>query len=204
MKRSISLLTLLLLIYAPFAYSQKSKPSTKAASPVPEKSEKPEEINWIGFEDAVRLNEKEPRKILIDVYTHWCGWCKRMDATTFKDPAVVEYVRKNYYAVKLDAETKDTITFRNNKTNDSLQSQEKKFVFRPEFKANELAVSLLGGKMGYPTTVLMDENYSLMSPPIPGFQDAKSMELILKYYGKEAYKTMNFEDFRKSFPSEAK
>ena len=38
-------------------------------------------LTWISFEQAVELQKKEPRKILIDVYTDWCGWCKKMDKT---------------------------------------------------------------------------------------------------------------------------
>ena len=59
------------------------------------------------------LNEfiSPPKKVFIDLYTSWCGWCKRMDATTFKQRAIVEYMNQKYYAVKFDAETRDTINF---------------------------------------------------------------------------------------------
>lgn len=42
--------------------------------------------------------------ILVDVYTDWCGWCKKMDKDTFTDPRVVAHLKKNFYAVKLNAE----------------------------------------------------------------------------------------------------
>ena len=48
------------------------------------------EIKWLSITDAEKLMKKEPRKVIVDVYTDWCGWCKRLDATTYKDPAVVE------------------------------------------------------------------------------------------------------------------
>ena len=51
-------------------------------------------INWISLEEAQRLNEKEPRKIIIDLYTSWCGWCKKMDASTFAHPVVAKYVNE--------------------------------------------------------------------------------------------------------------
>ena len=63
-----------------------------------------EKINWVSFEEAVQLNEKEPRKFIVDVYTDWCGWCKRMDQTTFKNPEVAQYINEKYWAVKLNAE----------------------------------------------------------------------------------------------------
>ena len=82
--------------------------------PVPASQDVAEEIHWITWDEAVKLNASNPKKVFVDVYTDWCGWCKRMDATTFKDPKVVEYISNNYYAVKLDAEQKDDIVFQGN------------------------------------------------------------------------------------------
>ena len=68
-------------------------------------------VKWYTFEEAVALNKKEPRKIFIDVYTDWCGWCKKMDETTFSKPEIAKILNKDYYAVKFDAESLDTINF---------------------------------------------------------------------------------------------
>ena len=67
-----------------------------------------QEINWISIEEAEIANKKEPRKVFIDVYTDWCGWCKKMDASTFEDPQIIKYLNENYYCVKLDGEDKNT------------------------------------------------------------------------------------------------
>ena len=40
-------------------------------------------INWMSLEEAVAAQQKEPRKIMMDVYTQWCGPCKMMMANTF-------------------------------------------------------------------------------------------------------------------------
>ncbi len=63
-----------------------------------------EQIQWMKFEEAVAANAKVPKMILVDVYTDWCGWCKKMDKETFVDPSVVAHLKKNFYAVKLNAE----------------------------------------------------------------------------------------------------
>lgn len=127
----------------------------------------------------------KPKKIFIDVYTDWCGWCKRMDAGTFKDSLIANYISENYYAVKLNAETKDTIRFR-----------DKVFVFKPEMKANELAISLLSGKMGYPSFVLMDEKYAILQP-LSGYQTTEELLPLLEFYGTNAYLTTKWEEYSK-------
>jgi thioredoxin-related protein len=63
-----------------------------------------EQIQWMKFEEAVAANANNPKMILVDVYTDWCGWCKKMDKDTFTDPQVVAHLKKNFYAVKLNAE----------------------------------------------------------------------------------------------------
>ncbi|MCP4522175.1 MAG: DUF255 domain-containing protein, partial [Cytophagales bacterium] len=74
-----------------------------------------EKVQWHTLEEVEELMKKEPRKIIIDVYTDWCHWCKKMDKTTFNHPEIAKYINKNFYAVKINAESKKSITF-NNKT----------------------------------------------------------------------------------------
>ena len=141
------------------------------------------EIKWMSFEEAVEKNKTEPKKMFIDVYTHWCGWCKRMDATTFQDPNVVDYMNKNFHAVKLDAETRDTIHF-----------QGYDFIYRAENRANDIAVSLLNKRMSYPTTVFLDESVSILSP-VPGYLTAEQIIPVLRFYGENIYKTKTWENY---------
>ncbi len=109
-----------------------------------------------------------------------------MDASTFKEPEIVSFINANFYPVKLNAETKDTIRF-----------QDKEFKFVPEYKANELAISLLNGKMGYPSYVLLDEQFSLLSPAIQSYLTKEDLLPILTYYGTDLYKTKTWEEYSK-------
>ena len=90
----------------------------------------------------------EKKKVFIDLYTDWCGWCKRMDATTFTDLTVVDYISKNYYCVKFDAERRDTVTFNNYKFYDVSPTSKR--------GTNLFAYTLLEGKMSYPSFVMLD------------------------------------------------
>lgn len=140
-------------------------------------------VDWLTLDEALERNEKEPKKIFIDLYTNWCGWCKRMDATTFEDPKVVAYMNQHYYCVKLNAETKDTLTFRN-----------RKYFFKPEYKANEFAVLLLKGQMSYPTAVYMEADLDLITP-VAGYQTPEQMLPILKYIGDDVYLSKSWEEY---------
>ena len=78
-----------------------------ASSALVNKPEEKATIKWLTLEEAYKLNQKNPKKIFVDVYTNWCGWCKRMDRDTFQDAKVAEFVNENFYAVKLNAESQD-------------------------------------------------------------------------------------------------
>ncbi|MCC7232616.1 MAG: DUF255 domain-containing protein [Bacteroidia bacterium] len=135
--------------------------------------------------DAMHAYQLEHKKIFIDVYTHWCGWCKKMDASTFRDSGVADYMNKNFYAVKFDAETKDTVFFK-----------DKAYVFRPEYKANEFATMILNGQMGYPTSVYFDEDLNLIGP-VPGYLTTEQMLPTLRYFGENLYKTTDWQEYIK-------
>lgn len=70
-----------------------------------------ESINWLTFEQLEDSLELKPKKVFIDFYAEWCAYCKKMDQVAFKSPDVISKLNSEYYAVKMDAETEDTIVF---------------------------------------------------------------------------------------------
>ncbi|MCS6832099.1 MAG: DUF255 domain-containing protein [Flammeovirgaceae bacterium] len=162
----------------------------KTTQPIALKNKK-EVIEWLTFEEAVERCKKNPKKILIDVYTDWCGWCKKMDKDTYEHPTIATYINKHYYAVKFNAEQKEPVVFDNYT-----------FKFIPQGRGgyHELAASLLQGQMSYPSTVFLDENLRLIQP-LPGYYNAKDFDPILKYFIEGMPKNMSWEEYRKIYRS---
>ncbi len=154
----------------------------------PENQPESAEIKWMTWEEAIAASEQSPKKIFIDMYTDWCGWCKRMDATTFKDEAVVQYMNENFYAVKFDAEQKEEIVY---------DGHVFKFVDSGRRGYHELAAALLDGRLGYPSFVYMDEEQKRITVS-PGFKESNRMLLELKFIGGDHYKNSNFSEFVKN------
>lgn len=142
------------------------------------------ELKWLTIQEAYNLTQKEPRKTIVDVYTVWCGWCKVMDRETYTNPAIIEYLNKNFYMVKLDAESKQDIIIGSTK-----------YSYDANSGANQAAVALLQGKMSYPTTVFLDAHYNMIQP-LPGFLNAKSFHEIVTYLGGDYNKKEPFEQYK--------
>ena len=153
-------------------------------------------IRWYSFEEALMLNAERAayglptRKMFVDVYTDWCGWCKRMDATTFAHPVIADKLNTNWIPVKVNAERKDSIMINGqwfiNENPDRPRSP------------HQLAVILLNGQMGYPSFALIDETGRPIQV-LQGFQQARQLEMILDFFGTNAYRTTEWEEFQKTF-----
>lgn len=154
----------------------------------PEESGK---VKWYTIQEVEELAKKEPRKVMIDVYTDWCGWCKKMDATTFEHPVIAKYINKNFYPVKLNAETKEEITF---------MGKTFKYVKNGRSGYNELAAGLLNGQLSFPSIAYLNEDLELLGA-IPGYRPPKEMETILNYINDDQFKDQTLSDYEKTFTS---
>lgn len=146
-----------------------------------------EKIQWMSIEDAyeLTLTEENPKKIFIDVYTDWCGWCKRMDKATFQNEEVATYMNEHYYNVKFDAEQKESVEILGNTF---------KFVPQGNRGYHELAAALLNGKMSYPTVVFLNRKFEMLSP-VPGYQESLAFMNIAKYFGDNIYLETSWQDY---------
>jgi len=147
-------------------------------------------INWMTFEEAVAAQAKEPRKMMIDMYTVWCGPCRMLDKNTFQQKDLVKYVNENYYAVKFNAEGDGEVSFKEQKFSNPNYDPAKK---RGRNSQHELASAF--GVTAYPTILFLDENTNLLAP-VKGYHNHNQLELFLKVFGSNAYKNITSkEDF---------
>ncbi len=143
-------------------------------------------IKWYTIEQAMKLREKEPKPLLIDVYTDWCYWCKVMMNTTFTNPNIAGYINQNFYAVRFNAEGKDTVKFRDT-------------TYYSRGKTHDFAYKLLGRSIMYPTVVYIDVDFNQIV--VPGALKTNEIEGILVFFTESVSrtKTVGIEDFRQDF-----
>lgn len=155
-------------------------------------SEKETEIKWMTVEEAEKANAENPKRWLIDVSTVWCGWCKKMDKTTFQDPKIVEYVNEHFYAVKLDGEEKKTINFNGKDYN---------FVDNGRRGYHELPAALMNGQMSYPTVVFLTKNQQTITP-VAGYQTKEDFHKAISYINDlNLNSPISFEEYGKTYQS---
>ena len=144
-------------------------------------------VNWIELNNNASINNNG-KKIIIDLYTGWCGWCKVMDQKTFTNKEVINQINNNFLPIKFNAEYQNNVEFNNNIF---------KYVKSGRRGINELAYYLTNGKLSYPMTIFLDENYKLITL-LPGYHKPDFYNLVLKYIGEDYWKDTKWDDFLKN------
>ena len=153
--------------------------------------------------DEVREAQKtNPKNVLIDVYTNWCGPCKLMDRNTFSNTDIIRIINENYYAIKFNAEGNDTVTFMDkvftNPNFDSAKTQKRN-------SSHQLTQFL--GINAYPSTLFFDSEMNYLTP-VKGYLNPKQIEIYLLLFKDDTYKNVksqsDFDNFVKNFKSQVK
>jgi len=148
-------------------------------------------VKWYTIQEAEKLAKENSKKVMIDVYTYWCGWCKKMDKETFNHPVTAAYLNENYYPVKLNAESREDITF---------MGTTYKYVAQGARGYHELAAGLLNGQLSFPSIAYLNEKLQLLGA-IPGYKTPQAMEPLLVYISEDKFMTQSLEEFQQTFKS---
>lgn len=148
-----------------------------------------DKIKWMRWEEAVSHIEKQDKKVLLNIYTDWCSWCKRMDTITFDTDPIASYINASFYPIKLNAERKASLEYK---------GKTFKFVENGKRGYHQFAAELLRGRMSFPSVVFMDENGQVIQS-IVGYKSPEEFERILTYFAEDYYKETPWSTFNREY-----
>ncbi len=149
-----------------------------------------ESIRWMSIEEAYALSRQDGKKILVDFYTDWCGWCKKLDADTYSKPEVIRYINQHYHAVKFNAEQRNPLV---------LNGRTYNFLNQGSRGVHEFAAVMLNGRPSYPSTTILASSLQPITT-VPGYHGPKEMLMILSFLGEDHYLRTSWEQYQQSYP----
>ncbi len=139
-----------------------------------------DKIDWMSMDEALALQSENPKKIIMDVYTPWCGPCKLLDKNTFVNIDVIKFINKKFYAVKFNAEGTSEITY-NGKVYDNPNYQKgRKGRNSQHYFAKALKIT------GYPTIVFFNDAGGYIQNVV-GYKTPGQLEIYLKMMANDDY-----------------
>lgn len=131
-----------------------------------------QQVEWIGFEKLEESLRQQPRPVLIFIHTGWCRFCAMQLENTFTDKDVVNEIQRAFYAVSLDAEKKDDITFLKKRYRYKATGHGSGYHELAEFFGKK------DGTLSFPTTVILSESLQPVGQ-FPGFLNAADLLQLL-------------------------
>ena len=101
-----------------------------------------------------------------------------MDASTFKDPVIADFMNRYFYPVKMDAEMSDTIIFNNHTFVNPNPGKSR--------STHQFAASILDYQLSYPSYVILDENVQRITI-YRGYKQPDDLLGILLFFGKNQH-----------------
>jgi thioredoxin-related protein len=133
-------------------------------------------LAWNELDPALAEARRANKPLLVDVYTDWCGWCKRMDKTTYGDPDVRDYVARAFVPARINAE--------DDRRRASYQGESRTYrQFADGFRIS-----------GYPTTLFLAPDGTLITQ-LPGYVKPGAFLTVLRYVAEGHYRTRSWDAY---------
>ena len=133
-----------------------------------------QKINWLTFEQLEDSLAVKPKKTVLFFYADWCEYCKKMEQTAFKNKDVINILNTNFYAVKMNAESKQEINFEGvtyyNKNIGKSRT--------PFHEITLLLASRKNMKFSLPVTLILDKNFSVQNRYFEYLSPKKLKEIL--------------------------
>lgn len=125
-------------------------------------------IQWMSYDEGLAKAKKEGKHLFIDFSTKWCGYCKKMDKTTFIEPDIVNMLNNDFVPVRIDGDSNKELDI------DGFKVTEKN-LSRYEYKVR-----------GYPTFWFLDSEGTKLGA-VQGYQSTQNMKNTLQYVKEKKY-----------------
>lgn len=138
------------------------------------------ELTWYKYDKALEIAKEDNKHVIAYFTTVWCGYCKMMQRTTFKDPAVVAIMTNDFVLAWTDGDSKNVL---------KVADKSGKIVDMTE---RQLTKSF--GVRGYPTFIFLKPDGTGIAP-VSGYWKADKFKIALEYISSGSYEKMQFSEF---------
>lgn len=169
---------------AVFAVAVVTDPSLAAAKKItPASSQADTVVHWRDLGAALTEAKASNKIIVADVYTDWCGWCRRMDKDTYSKHDVQAYLDQSFVPVRLNAESDTKVHYAGG-----------------DYTYRELAAGFR--ITGYPSTLFLGPDGKHLATA-PGYMKAEDFLYVLRYFGDGHYKNQTFQQYEDALEAAA-
>lgn len=117
------------------------------------------QIEWMDFNQLTENWKNYPKKTLVFFYEDHCVYCKKMERTAFKNPGIIKKLNEDFYAVKMDVHTTDTIIIEGQKFTNPRADRSRTAIHQLAY----LFMHRAGYPDSFPVTVLLDKNFKVIN-----------------------------------------
>ncbi len=141
--------------------------------------EKEPEFAWYRYDQGLKKAQAEKKNIMVNFYTKWCGYCKKMDKYTFGDEEIKKILLESFVPVKVDGQSRAKLSLGG------------KYVTEKDLTRRYRVTA-------FPNTVFLNpagEKIQWSYNPIRGYVGADIFAEVLNYLKDDLYKKTSFRDY---------